>query len=71
MSVRINNVLITCVLCPYTLFFCAFAIQHCDSCEALGVPAGALNHTYGTRKLHIPTEMQCDIVKAQIPKEVH
>lgn len=69
-SVRINNVLITCIMFLETLF-CAFEIQHCDSCEAIGVSAGALNHTYGTRKLHLCTKMQCDIVKAQIPKEVH
>lgn len=70
-SVRINNVLITCILCPYRFFFCAFEIQLHDSFEAIGVPVGALNHTYGTRKLHIHTKMQCDTVKAQTVKEVH
>lgn len=70
-SVRMNNVLTTCILCPYRFFFCAFEIQLRDSCEAIGVPVGALNRTYGTRKLHIHAKMQYDIVKAQILKEVH
>lgn len=57
--------------CALTDFFCAFEIQLHDSFEAIGVPVGALNHTYGTRKLHIHTKMQCDTVKAQTVKEVH
>lgn len=70
-SVRINNILTTCILCPYGLFFVLLKIQHHDSCEAIGVPVGALNHAYGTRKLNVCAKMQCDIVKAQIAKEVH
>lgn len=56
-SVRIKNVLITYILCPYGLSFVLLEIQHHDSYEAIGVPVGALSHTYGTRKLHVCTKM--------------